>query len=75
LIAGYRSPLRDDANAGRVAVVTGCGTGIGRATALELAECLAVPADLIEPEGVSSVVHGGADAWGIAAPPPERERR
>ena len=74
MIAGYRSPLRDDANAGRVAVVTGCGTGIGRVTALELDECLAVPADLLEPEGVSSVVHGGADAWGIAAPP-ERERR
>src|SRR4051812_4646451 len=33
----YRSPLRADANAGRVALVTGGGTGIGRATALELA--------------------------------------
>jgi citronellol/citronellal dehydrogenase len=33
----YRSPLRDDANSGRVALVTGGGTGIGRATALELA--------------------------------------
>ena len=33
----YRSPLRSDANAGRVALVTGGGTGIGRATALELA--------------------------------------
>ena len=32
-----RSPLRSDANAGRVALVTGGGTGIGRATALELA--------------------------------------
>ena len=31
------SPLRADANAGRVALVTGGGTGIGRATALELA--------------------------------------
>jgi citronellol/citronellal dehydrogenase len=38
LIAGYRWPLRGDANAGRVALVTGGGTGIGRATALELAE-------------------------------------
>jgi citronellol/citronellal dehydrogenase len=33
----FRSPLRPDANAGRVALVTGGGTGIGRATALELA--------------------------------------
>jgi citronellol/citronellal dehydrogenase len=33
----YRSPLRSDANAGRVALVTGGGTGIGRATAIELA--------------------------------------
>ena len=33
----YRSPLRSDANAGRVALVTGGGTGLGRATALELA--------------------------------------
>jgi citronellol/citronellal dehydrogenase len=34
---GFRSPLAADANAGRVAIVTGGGTGIGRATALELA--------------------------------------
>jgi len=34
----YRSPLRPDANAGRVALVTGGGTGIGRATAIELAQ-------------------------------------
>jgi NAD(P)-dependent dehydrogenase (short-subunit alcohol dehydrogenase family) len=33
----FRSPLREDANAGRVALVTGGGTGIGRATALLLA--------------------------------------
>jgi citronellol/citronellal dehydrogenase len=33
----YRSPLRSDANAGRVALVSGGGTGLGRATALELA--------------------------------------
>jgi citronellol/citronellal dehydrogenase len=33
----FRSPLADDANAGRVAIVTGGGTGIGLATARELA--------------------------------------
>jgi citronellol/citronellal dehydrogenase len=33
----FVSPLRPDANAGRVALITGGGTGIGRATALELA--------------------------------------
>jgi citronellol/citronellal dehydrogenase len=33
----YSSPLRPDANSGRVALVSGGGTGIGRATALELA--------------------------------------
>jgi Dehydrogenases with different specificities (related to short-chain alcohol dehydrogenases) len=33
----FRSPLAPDANAGMVAVVTGGGTGIGRATAVELA--------------------------------------
>lgn len=32
----FRSPLSDDANAGRVAIVTGGGSGIGRATAREL---------------------------------------
>lgn len=33
----HRSPLSHDANSGSVAVVSGGGTGIGRATALELA--------------------------------------
>jgi citronellol/citronellal dehydrogenase len=33
----FRSPLTEDANAGRVAIVTGGGTGIGRATVRELA--------------------------------------
>jgi citronellol/citronellal dehydrogenase len=33
----FASPLAPDANAGRVALVTGGGTGIGRATALALA--------------------------------------
>jgi citronellol/citronellal dehydrogenase len=34
---GFRSPLASDANAGSAAIVTGGGTGIGRATAVELA--------------------------------------
>src|SRR5438445_13890249 len=33
----FRSPLASDANEGLVALVTGGGTGIGRATARELA--------------------------------------
>jgi citronellol/citronellal dehydrogenase len=36
-VSAFRSPLATDANAGRVALVSGGGTGIGRATALELA--------------------------------------
>ena len=36
-MSAYRSPLARDANAGTVALVTGGGTGLGRATALELA--------------------------------------
>jgi citronellol/citronellal dehydrogenase len=92
LTEDHRSPLRPDANEGSVAVVTGGGTGIGRATALELAatgarvvvcgrredplsrvraeveklggECLAVPADLREPEGVARVVDAALDGFG-----------
>ena len=36
MVEEFRSPLADDALAGRVAIVTGGGTGIGRATAWEL---------------------------------------
>ncbi len=36
-MSSFRSPLAADANAGKVALVTGGGTGIGRATAFELA--------------------------------------
>src|SRR5881227_1639200 len=90
--AAATSPLRADANVGRVALITGGGTGVGRATALELAAtgaavvicgrregplratqadieraggaCLAMPADVREPDQVARVVDAGLERFG-----------
>ncbi len=90
--SSFVSPLRSDANAGRVALVTGGGTGIGAATARELAatgasvvicgrreellagtareieqaggSCLAVTADIREPDQVDHVVGTALERYG-----------
>ena len=52
MVDAFRSPLATDANAGKVAIVTGGGTGIGRATAIELARTgarLAICGRRVEP--------------------------
>jgi citronellol/citronellal dehydrogenase len=85
----FTSPLSPDANAGKVALVTGGGTGIGRATARELVRtgarvaicgrreepiraveealgdaCLAVPADVREPEQAKALVDAALARFG-----------
>jgi citronellol/citronellal dehydrogenase len=85
----FTSPLSSEANAGKVALVTGGGTGIGRATARELVRtgarvvicgrreepirvvqeelgeaCLAVPADVRDPNEVETLVERALEHFG-----------
>ena len=71
-MAGPGSPLRADANAGRVALVTGGGTGIGSATARELAATgarVVVCGRRSEPleETAAAIEAGGGECLALAA--------
>lgn len=68
----HRSPLAPDANAGSVALVSGGGTGIGRATALELARTGAKVVvcgrrgELLD-ETVAAIAEAGSEALAVPA--------